>query len=309
MSRSRLVVTHQLPENFSAMSRTPKNAALPIGSPPTLVDRDLEPLLNESIADAWASPTPPELAAAVRERLQQRLAAARGAAATMTTRRHKRQPWAALAPGVKAQTVYLADADHARRAGEPLRARLIELAPGITLPPQPLDDGAAVLAPHRELLVLSGSVALSGRTLSQRDYHVIPAGRPTPLLRAADGGAVLFWRESDLTALPDDEAHSVYDADAGWTEFGPGIRRRVLWHRDGQGALLYHTDPGAMVPHHAHGHDEECLMLQGELFLDDVLLQSFDYQLAPAGSDHVVTQTDTGVVLYTHGDVDLQFVG
>ena len=59
---------------------------------------------------------------------------------------------------------------------------------------------------------------------------------------------------------------------------------------------------------HDHGHDEECLMLQGELFLDDVLLQEGDYQLAPAGTSHRITETDTGVVIYAHGDLDLRFV-
>ena len=72
--------------------------------------------------------------------------------------------------------------------------------------------------------------------------------------------------------------------------------------------MLYHADPGAQVPQHRHGHDEECLMVQGELFLDDLLLQTGDYQLAPACSGHRVTQTDTRVVLYAHGDLDLQFV-
>jgi hypothetical protein len=49
-------------------------------------------------------------------------------------------------------------------------------------------------------------------------------------------------------------------------------------------------------------------MVEGELFLDDVLLQAGDYQLAPAGTGHHMTETDTGVVLYAHGDLDLRFV-
>ena len=98
------------------------------------------------------------------------------------------------------------------------------------------------------------------------------------------------------------------DAEAGWPDYAPGIRRRVLWQHAGQAAMLYHAQPGAAVPPHTHGHDEECLMVQGELFLDDVLLQAGDYQLAPAGSGHRVTATDTGVVIYAHGDLDLRFV-
>ena len=85
--------------------------------------------------------------------------------------------------------------------------------------------------------------------------------------------------------------------------------RCIDGERDGQAALLYLADPGAQVPVHTHGHDEECLMVQGELFLDDLLLQAGDYQLAPAGTGHRITETDTGVVIYAHGDLDLQFVG
>ncbi|MBL0392596.1 cupin domain-containing protein [Ramlibacter monticola] len=84
---------------------------------------------------------------------------------------------------------------------------------------------------------------------------------------------------------------------------------RVLWQHGGQAAMLYYARPGASVPMHTHGHDEECLMVQGELFLDDMLLQEGDYQLAPAGTGHRITETDTGVVIYAHGDLDLKFVG
>ena len=104
------------------------------------------------------------------------------------------------------------------------------------------------------------------------------------------------------------QVSTVLDATAGWPDFAPGIQRRVLWHRDGLAAMLYYAQPGASVPRHTHGHDEECLMVQGELFLDDMLLRAGDYQLAPAGTAHRLTETDTGVVLYAHGDLDLRFV-
>jgi quercetin dioxygenase-like cupin family protein len=31
----------------------------------------------------------------------------------------------------------------------------------------------------------------------------------------------------------------------------------VLWQREGHVAMLYCTQPGAQVPPHSHGHDEE----------------------------------------------------
>jgi quercetin dioxygenase-like cupin family protein len=218
----------------------------------------------------------------------------------MHTARGSRLQPIELAPGVQARTLYAAAADRPPRPGEPLRARLIGLAPGSTWCGP--DDGL-----HREWLVLQGSVVLGDQLLRLRDYHAAPAGAPAAALRT-DGGALLFLRQSALPAAAGDTAFTVRDEAAGWPDYAPGIQRRVLWQRDGQAALLYYAQPGATVPLHTHGHDEECLMVQGELFLDDVLLRSGDYQLAPAGSSHHTTATDTGVVIYAHGDLDLQFV-
>jgi hypothetical protein len=143
------------------------------------------------------------------------------------------------------------------------------------------------------------------RSLTLRDYRVVPPGGAADVLHS-DTGALLFLRESAGAAC---EPFTVRDDQAGWPDYAPGIRRRVLWQHAGQAALLYAAEPGASVPMQLHGHDEECLMVQGELFLDDVLLQAGDYQLAPAGTGHRVTETDTGVVIYAHGDLDLKFVG
>ena len=98
---------------------------------------------------------------------------------------------------------------------------------------------------------------------------------------------------------------AVRDAEADWHDYAPGIRRRVLWSHAGEASMLYDARPGAQVPQHAHGHDEECLMVDGEAFLDDVLLRRLDYQLAPAGTMHQGVSTDSGGVIFAHGDLDL----
>ncbi|MBT9456255.1 MAG: cupin domain-containing protein [Burkholderiaceae bacterium] len=282
------------------MSKPPTNPSMPVRPAPDPLAHELGTLLAEPLAQAWLAPEPP---AALRQRLQERLAAARKAEATMFTVRRRTAERRALAKGVTAQTLYRAQAGRPLRPGEPLGATLIELAAGASFNSEGLSKDHL----HREWLLLSGSATLGGETLSQRDYHVTPAGHGPAQWSSAEG-ALLFLRESDLPAQPGDRALTVRDAEAGWPEFAPGIRRRVLWQRDGQAALLYFAEAGAQVPNHRHGHDEECLMVQGELFLDDILLQTGDYQLAPAGTGHSLTETDTGVVIYAHGDLDLQFV-
>lgn len=279
---------------------TAPNLPLPIEPAPDAPDAELAPLLAEPFAQAWATFDGSAAPTAVRGRLLARLAASAAASRPMATARRARLPAEPVAPGVRVQRLYEADPQRAARPGEPRRARLIELDAGSTWTGPATDL-------HREWLVLRGTVEIGGTTLALRDYRVDPAGCPAPAVRS-ERGALLFLRESALPAAPGEAPHTVRDAEAGWPAFAPGIRRRVLWQRDGQAALLYHAQAGAQVPHHTHGHDEECLMVQGELFLDDVLLQPGDYQLAPAGTGHRITETDTGVVIYAHGDLDLRFV-
>jgi quercetin dioxygenase-like cupin family protein len=81
-----------------------------------------------------------------------------------------------------------------------------------------------------------------------------------------------------------------------------------LWGHPDCTSMLVRFAPGAGVPDHQHAVHEDCLMLEGEMFLGDILLRPGDYQLAPAGSGHLATETDTGVVIYAHGDLDLRFV-
>lgn len=283
------------------MSKPSTNSLMPIRPAPDPLAHELGTLLAEPLAQAWQAPEPP---AALRERLSKRLATAREAEASMFTVRRHTAPRQPLGQGVTVQTLYRAQPGQPLRPGEPLAAALIELAAGASFNSAGLNNASL----HREWLLLSGSAMLGSELLSQRDYHVNPAGHASAQWSSAEG-ALLFLRESDLPAQQGDQPLTVRDAEAGWPEFAPGIRRRVLWQRDGQAALLYFAEAGAQVPNHRHGHDEECLMVQGELFLDDILLQTGDYQLAPAGTGHHLTETDTGVVIYAHGDLDLQFVG
>ncbi len=270
---------------------------------PDPVDPDLEPLLGEAFAAAWSAepgarcfdPEP------LRRRLFERLAASKAASAGMVTARWRHAGGVEVAAGVSVRTLYEAPSGRPLRPGEPLRASLVELQPGARWAGPGTDY-------HREWLVLRGAASVGATALALRDYRVTPAGLAAEAVHS-EPGAWLFLRESLLPSQGPAEAFTVHDDEAGWPDFAPGIRRRVLWQHEGQAALLYCAEPGASVPLHTHGHDEECLMVQGELFLDDILLQQGDYQLAPAGTGHRLTETDTGVVIYAHGDLDLRFVG
>lgn len=247
----------------------------------------------------------------LRQRLFDRIARSADAARVFTTVRSARVGARELAPGVHARELYNADATLALRPGEPGQVQIIELiADGIWA------GVAAQQTMHRECLVLRGELHLGAQHLVARDFMALPVGAPTPVMRS-DTGALVYWR---VAPMPDQASaaaaagdapaaesamHVVIDALSGWDDYAPGIERRVLWQRGPLAAMLYRATAGALVPRHRHGHDEECLMVDGEVFLDDVLMLPGDWQLAPAGTGHEGVSTETGGVLFAHGDVNL----
>lgn len=52
---------------------------------------------------------------------------------------------------------------------------------------------------------------------------------------------------------------------------------------------------------HPHPFDEEIMVLSGEVFLGDILVQQGDYQIASAGSEHLEMSSDTGCLLFVRG--------
>jgi hypothetical protein len=238
-------------------------------------------------------------ATALRRRLFARIEHSANASRQLFTTRHADAPAQQPAAGVTLRTLYRARSVNLR-PGEPGRVRLVELAPGALWagPEPPL---------QREWLVLRGSVTLGPERLEAEDFHVAPAGAPALPLASAEGAFVML-RESPRVPHDGERPATQRAATAEWLDFAPGIVRRLMWRSGSEAAMLYRTAPGVSVPRHGHGHDEECLMLEGDLFLDEVLLRPLDYQLAPAGCEHGSVFTDTGTVLYAHGDVELDLI-
>ena len=274
---------------------TPSTAArpVPIKLAPVL-DPQFEALLQGIQGEGLARPS------ALRQRLLARVSRSAQASRAMLTRRFVDAAVARPAAGVAVHTLYEATGT-AHRPGEPHRSLLLELAPGARWSMATCDGTL-----RREWLVIQGRVRLDEFELGAEDFHRQAA---TAATLTSEGGALVLLREAQAIAGNDDAAARSQRADqAEWADYGPRIQRRVMWQHGGQAAMLYRTLPGAAVPRHAHGHDEECLMLRGEIFLDDVLLRALDYQLAPAGTGHESVSTDTGVLLYAHGDLDLDLL-
>ncbi len=264
-------------------------------------------LLQGALAEAWPEAAPH---GRLRDRLARRAGASAQASRAMVNVRARDRSARQAAPGVQVEQVYASQPGQAQRAGEPLRLQLVDLAPGAAwlLPEGPVDCG-------RDWLVVHGDASLEaeGRPavwLHALDHMAQAAadGRAAACLTAGAQGATVLLRERRLAAgeAVAQGTQASRDEPAAWEDYAPLVKRRVLWRQGGQAAMLWLAEPGATVPQHRHGHDEECLMLRGDLFQDDYLLREGDYQLAPQGSMHHTVSTDTGALIYAHGDLNMQ---
>jgi hypothetical protein len=249
----------------------------------------------ELINDALSS-EPLAAAPQVRNRLLGRVADSAARHRGMVTVRRHHMTAQALAEGVTARWVYQTDAARAHRAGEPQRLALIELQPGARL-----TQGLGLAHRHSEWLVVSGSVTLDGVALDTLDHHGHAASEHEPVLASA-AGATIYLRDNGSEPSP---AGTSRERLAQWEPFAPGIRRRLLWQAGNASAYLARTQLGAAVPAHGHRNDEECFMIEGELFTGDILIREHEFQLAPAGLKHGLVQAATDCLVYVRGDAEL----
>jgi quercetin dioxygenase-like cupin family protein len=279
-------------------------------APDPLAD-DAAALLQGPLAEAWEERAP---AAGLRDRLARRAARSARLNRTMVNVRRRERVLLEQTPQRVVHELYRrAPGERAQRPGEPLRVRLVQLSPqGAWL------VAAGEVGVGREWLLVRGRAHLQTEgaatlALGPLDYHVQSAGgsRSPACVFAGEEGALVLLRERDLRpadAARAGESLTFRDSSDQWEDYAPLIKRRLLWQEGPLAAMLWLAEPGASVPHHSHGHDEECLMLSGDLFQDDYLLCEGDYQLAPSGTAHESVSTDTGALIYAHGDLQMQFV-
>jgi hypothetical protein len=284
-------------------------------------DQALEPLTLPGVAPAAGLgllPTlaveltpiepPSAMAGALRQRLLARVAQSAAASVGMTTRRLADAVWQDLAPGVRLYP------QHQDALGQ---SSLIELAPGAAWAP---GEGACAvhgegLAVH-EILVLRGELRLGmaelgSPTLTAQDYQLIGLSNPwsADAELSSSQGALLYWRSSKAGSAANEfgqtvASHRVSAGAQGWEPLRQGVNIKPLHMVGERISMLVRFEPGATVPAHPHGLGEECLMLEGDLFLGDVLLREGEFQFAPAGSGHGAPYSDVGCLLFFCGAID-----
>lgn len=90
-----------------------------------------------------------------------------------------------------------------------------------------------------------------------------------------------------------------------WRQWWPGVWAKVL-ERDAIHDLqitLFRMDPGSIVPGHEHEKSEECVVLEGELFIGSHRVAASDVHIADAGSRHPDISTRTGARLLVRSEI------
>lgn len=261
----------------------PVPAPLSPSSPPG--DDRCEPsaeLVAGIAADLRRAPSAP-----VWRRLGERVRASAAASRGFLTVRRETYRLEVPADGVARQLL---------RDSEAVRVELVRLAAGATLP----WGGQA-----QELLLLDGLLTDAAGHRWARHEHGLRTGA-NPALQAGPGGARLYLRTLlDARALAPLEAAWWAGSDerhaSDWWPLSPGVDVKRLRGREDVLSMLVRLQPGAVLGDHGHGLDEDCLLLDGELFLGDILLRTDDYHLAPAGARHVDGLSEAGGLLFVHG--------
>jgi quercetin dioxygenase-like cupin family protein len=272
---------------------------------PPLLDPD-DPKSSEVIESGLAEalipvPPPVDAGAAMRQRLVDRARASREDAHRFVNVRRDEGAWRPLAGGVRVKLLY---------DGAAARSVLVDIAAGGSLPTHRHHE-------HEECIVLRGNARLGDLVVREGDYHVAPAGSRHGRVSSRDG-ALLYLRGVPI-GDPLEVARDLVTAwfpgrnvapitvrsdEGAWTDFLPGVQTKALWDDGASRSLLVRLQPGARMPGYAHPVDEECLLLDGELFVGDTLLRAGDYQRAPAGTRAADTTTDVGALFYVHGGAD-----
>jgi len=97
-------------------------------------------------------------------------------------------------------------------------------------------------------------------------------------------------------------------ADMRWVAAGPGVEVKVLRHNAARRdqTVLIRMQPGAVVVGHRHTQEEECLVLEGEVFVGDHRLGAGDMHVAVAGVVHAPIRAPHGALLLIRSEMPPQ---
>ena len=91
---------------------------------------------------------------------------------------------------------------------------------------------------------------------------------------------------------------TIRSTEGDWLTIKPLVQMKVLYRNGPERTFLLRLLPGAMLPAHDHDADEECMVLEGEVWLGDTHVRAGDYHLAQKSSKHFKVHSPTGALLF-----------
>lgn len=88
-----------------------------------------------------------------------------------------------------------------------------------------------------------------------------------------------------------------------WINVSPLAAFKMLVENGDASSYLVRLKAGVRLPAHDHTADEECLLLEGDMWLGDLHLFAGDYHLAPKGKPHGDMRTENGALLFLRGPI------
>ncbi len=105
-------------------------------------------------------------------------------------------------------------------------------------------------------------------------------------------------------ASPDAAGLITMRADEGeWKAFLPKVSIKLLHREENTLSYLLRLEAGAVLLPHDHPQDEECVVLEGEARIGDLVVRAGDYHCAPRGKPHGAIHSEHGALLFLRGAV------
>lgn len=114
-----------------------------------------------------------------------------------------------------------------------------------------------------------------------------------------DSASRTFLLSRVLAALPPPGTRTVRAATTAWNELAPGITIKLLrLDPEANNMTAYiRMAPGAVYPAHRHSQSEECLVIEGEIFIGSHCLRAGDLHVASGGTEHATVTSPRGALM------------
>lgn len=117
-------------------------------------------------------------------------------------------------------------------------------------------------------------------------------------------------RQQRNTASSRTIVREVFKGSEGWMESGlAGITMKPLYVNESEGSqtVLVRIAAGVHYPKHRHVGTEECLVLEGDLRMNDIVLHAGDFIVNHDGDIHHDTWSESGCLLLLTGSLNDEF--